>query len=149
MRRVVVTGLGALTPIGNTLSEYKEGLKEGRSGCGPITRFDASLFKTRFACEVKGFNVEDHMHRREGRRMDPFSQYAMVVAEEAILDSGLDLESIDKDRAGVVWGSGIGGFETIERDIEEATLRQGEPKYSPFLIPKLISDIAPGHISIK
>ena len=149
MRRVVITGIGALTPIGNNVAEYTEGLMNGKSGAGIITRFDATLFRTRFACEIKNFNAEDHMHRREVRRMDPFSQYAMVVTEEAIQHSGLDLESIDLDRAGVVWGSGIGGFETIEKDIEEATLREGAPKYSPFLIPKLIADIAPGHISIK
>ena len=149
MRRVVVTGIGALTPIGNNIAEYTEGLKNGKSGAGLISRFDATLFRTQFACEVKNFNAEDHMHRREARRMDPFSQYAMVVTEEAIQHSGLDIENIDLDRAGVVWGSGIGGFETIEKDIEEATLREGSPKYSPFLIPKLIADIAPGHISIK
>jgi 3-oxoacyl-[acyl-carrier-protein] synthase II len=149
MRRVVITGIGALTPIGNDIKSYTQGLQNGISGCGMISKFDASLFRTRFACEVKGFNIEDHMHRREARRMDPFSQYAMVVTEEAMQNSGLDLAKIDLDRAGVVWGSGIGGFETIERDIEEATLRTGAPKYSPFLIPKLIADIAPGHISIK
>lgn len=149
MRRVVVTGIGALTPIGNNIQSYTEGLKAGKSGCAGITKFDAALFRTRFACEIKDFNVEEFMHRRDARRMDPFSQYAMVVTDEAIINSGLDLEKIDLERAGVVWGSGIGGFETIEKDIEEATLRQGEPKYSPFLIPKLIADIAPGHISIK
>lgn len=149
MRRVVITGIGALTPIGNNLEEYTQGLKEGKSGANLITKFDASLFKTRFACELKEFNVQDYLHRREAGRMDPFSQYAMVVAEQAILHSGLDLENIDLDMAGVVWGSGIGGFETMENDISEAALRTGPPKYSPFLIPKLISDIAPGHISIK
>jgi len=149
MRRVVVTGIGALTPIGNNYSDYKNNLMSGVSGAAPITKFDASLFKTRFACEVKDFNVEDHMHRREARRMDPYAHYAMVTSEEAMQMSGLDLEKINLDRAGVVWGSGIGGFETIEKDIEEATLREGEPKYNPFLIPKLIADIAPGHISIK
>lgn len=149
MRRVVVTGLGALTPIGNNVKEYTEGLKEGRSGAGPITKFDAELFRVRFACELKNFQAEDHMHRREVRRMDPFCHYAMVSADEAVLDSGLDIEAVDSDRVGVVWGSGIGGFKTIEEDIAEATLREGEPKYSAFLIPKLIPDIAPGHISIK
>ena len=149
MRRVVITGIGALTPIGNTYGAFVEGLKKGVSGAGPITKFDASLFKTRFACEVKDFNVADFLHRRESRRMDPFSHYAMVTADEAMQHSGIDPEKIDSDRAGVIWGSGIGGFETIERDIEEATLREGAPKYSPFLIPKLIGDIAPGHISIK
>lgn len=149
MRRVVITGIGALTPIGNTYEAYAAALLEGQSGAAAITKYDASLFKTRFACEVKDFNVEDHMHRREARRMDPFAQYAMVSAEEAIQMSGLDLEKIDLDEVGVVWGSGIGGFETIERDIEEAAVREGAPKYSPFLIPKLIADIAPGLISIK
>jgi len=149
MRRVVVTGLGALTPLGNTFKDYSASLFEGKSGAGPITRFDAELFKTRFACELKGFNAEDHMHRREANRIDPFSRYALVVAAEAMADSGLDPETLNLDKCGVIWGSGIGGFETIEKDIEEATLREGAPKYSPFLIPKLIADIAPGHISIK
>jgi len=149
MRRVVVTGMGSLTPIGNTTSAYIDALMQGVSGAGPITRFDASLFKTRFACEVKGFNAEEHMHRREVRRMDPFTHYALATSAEAMEMAGLDLEKIDHDRAGVIWGSGIGGFETIEHDIEEAALREGEPKYSPFLIPKLIADIAAGMISIK
>jgi 3-oxoacyl-[acyl-carrier-protein] synthase II len=149
MRRVVVTGLGALTPIGNTYQAYKEGLLSGKSGAGPIKRFDASRFKTRFACELKDFDPADHIHRRDIRRMDPYSHYAMVVAEEAVIHSGLEIEAIDPDRCGVIWGSGIGGFETIEHDVAEATLREGDPKYSPFLIPKLIADIAPGHISMK
>ncbi len=148
MRRVVVTGLGALTPIGNTLVDYEQGLLNGVSGAGTITRFAPELFKTRFACELKNFNVEDHMHRKEARRIDPFSQYALVVAEEAMKDSGIDLDQVDLDRFGVIWGSGIGGFETIEKDIEDSTTYD-VPRYSPFLIPKLISDIAPGHISIK
>lgn len=149
MRRVVITGAGALTPIGNNLEEFGKGLKAGKSGAAQITRFDASEFRTKFACEVKDFKVEDHIHRREARRMDPFTHYAMVTADEAIKHSGLDLEQLNLDMVGVIWGSGIGGFETIEHDIEEAALRQGAPKYSPFLIPKLIADIAPGHISIK
>lgn len=149
MRRVVVTGIGALTPIGNNYEAYKEALLAGKSGAGPITRFDATRFKTRFACELKDFNAADHLHRRDIRRMDPYSHYAVVVAEEAIIHSGLDLDKIDHDRCGVIWGSGIGGFETIEHDVAEATLREGDPKYSPFLIPKLIADIAPGHISMK
>lgn len=149
MKRVVITGVGALTPIGNTYQSYKSALFEGKSGAGPITKFDPELFKTRFACELKGFNAEDHMHRREVGRLDPFSHYALVVSEEAVKDAGLDFEKIDSDRAGVIWGSGIGGFKTIEADIESAALRSGPPKYSPFLIPKLIADIAPGHISIK
>ncbi|MFZ1751056.1 MAG: beta-ketoacyl-ACP synthase II [Saprospiraceae bacterium] len=149
MRRVVITGIGALTPIGNTYPKYVEGLRSGISGAGSITKFDASLFKVKFACELKQFDVEQFIPRKEARRLDPFAQYAMVVAEEAIQMSGLDLEKIDLDKAGVIWGTGIGGFETIEHDIAEATLWQGEPRYSPFLIPKLIGDIAPGHISIK
>ncbi len=149
MRRVVITGVGALTPIGNTYKEYAENLKNGTSGAGPITRFDASLFKVKFACELKNFDVEQFIPRKEARRLDPFAQYALVTADEAIRSSGLDLEKIDLDRAGVIWGTGIGGFETIEHDISEAALWTGEPRYSPFLIPKLIGDIAPGHISIK
>ena len=149
MRRVVITGMGALTPIGNTAKEYAEGLLNGKSGAGPITRFDASQFKTRFACEVKNLNLEDHLHRKVSRRMDPFTQYAMIVCEEAMQHSGLDIEKIDLDRAGVVWGSGIGGFETIEHDMMEAASWDGPPRYNPFLIPKLIADIAPGYISIK
>lgn len=149
MRRVVVTGIGALTPIGNDVASYAEGLRQGRSGAGPITRFDATHFKTRFACEVKNFDAEKYIHKREVRRMDPFTHYAMAVAEEAMKNAGLEGATIDFDRAGVIWGSGIGGFETIEHDIEEAAAWTGEPKYSPFLIPKLIADIAPGLISIK
>jgi 3-oxoacyl-[acyl-carrier-protein] synthase II len=138
-----------MTPIGNNVSAFWEGLKKGESGAGPITRFDASLFKTQFACEVKDFNVEDYIPRKEARRMDPFAQYAMVVTAEAIKDANFDMEAIDMDRAGVIWGSGIGGFSTIEEDIEEAVHNQGAPRYSPFLIPKLISNIASGLISIE
>ncbi len=149
MRRVVITGIGALTPIGNTFSEYSSGLQKGLSGAGPITKFDASLFKVRFACELKNFDVEKFIHRKDARRLDPFAQYALVTADEAILSSGLEMDKIDHDRVGVIWGTGIGGFETIEHDITEAAHWTGEPRYSPFLIPKLIGDIAPGHISIK
>lgn len=149
MRRVVITGMGALTPIGNTYAEFVEGLKAGKSGAGPITKFEPSLFKVRFACEVKGFDVEKFIPKKEARRVDTFAQYAIVSADEAILSSGIDLEKIDHDRVGVIWGTGIGGFETTEHDISEAALWHGEPRYSPFLIPKLIGDIAPGHISIK
>jgi 3-oxoacyl-[acyl-carrier-protein] synthase II len=149
MRRVVVTGIGALTPIGNNAEDYKNALFAGISGAAGITHFDTEHFKTKFACEVKNFNAEDHFHKREVRRLDPFSQFALVAAEEAMLDSQLDLEKIDLDRAGVIWGSGIGGFHTIEEDIEAAALAPPGHRYSPFLIPKLISDIAPGHISIK
>ena len=152
MRRVVVTGIGALTPIGNNAEAFKDGLFNGVSGADLITRFDAQYFKTRFACELKDFNVTDHLDRKEARRMDPFTHYAMVTAAEAYEHSGLDSNKIDLDRAGVIWGSGIGGFKTIETDVEEAyvTLKNKNiVRYNPFLIPKLISDIAPGYISIK
>jgi 3-oxoacyl-[acyl-carrier-protein] synthase II len=149
MRRVVITGIGALTPIGNTYKAFVENLRLGKSGAAPISKFDASLFKVRFACEIKDFDIETIMPRKEARRLDPFAQYAMYVADEAMRSSGLELDKIDVDRAGVIWGTGIGGFETIENDITEAAHWTGEPKYSPFLIPKLIGDIAPGHISIK
>ena len=149
MKRVVITGIGALTPIGNDRKSFRTGLFEGKSGSGQITKFDAELFKTRFACEVKDLVIEDFLDRREARRLDPFSQYALIVSEEAFQQSGLDSDQLNLDRAGVIWGSGIGGFKTIEHDIEEAALNTGPPRYSPFLIPKLIADIAPGHISIK
>lgn len=149
MRRVVVTGIGVLSPIGNNQQDFLNGLQHGISGAGLITRFDASLFKTRFACELKNFNPEDFLDRKEARKLDPFAQYALVVAEEAMKDSGIELEKVNRMKFGVIWGSGIGGFYTLETDISEAALLTGPPRYSPFLIPKLISDIAPGHISIK
>jgi len=150
MNRVVVTGIGALTPIGNTYQEYTQNLLAGKSGAGPITKFDPTHFKTRFACELKNFDIEQFMHKREARRLDPFSQYALVVAEEAMKDSGIDTEKIDLDSSGVIWGSGIGGFLTIENEVAAAaTSTSDTPRYSPFLIPKLIADIAPGHISMK
>lgn len=150
MRRVVITGIGALTPIGNNISEYAEGLRNGKSGAALITRFDAKYFRTKFACELKNFDPEKYIHKREIRRMDPFTHYAFAVADEAMKHAGLEGLDINFDRAGVIWGSGIGGFETIEHDVEEAIqYANGEPKYSPFLIPKLIADIAPGLLSIK
>ncbi len=149
MRRVVVTGMGALTPIGNTLAEYTQALKNGVSGAGPITKFDASLFKVRFACELKNFDPELYVPKKELRRMDPFTHYAFNVGGQAMTDAGLVGVELNFDKAGIIWGSGIGGFETIEHDIEESTTWTGEPKYSPFLIPKLIADIAPGLLSIK
>lgn len=149
MRRVVVTGLGALTPIGNSPAEYAQSLKDGKSGAGIITHFDASEFRTQIACEVKDFAPETYVDRKALRRMDPFCQYAMYVAGQAIEDSGIDFSEIeDPFRAGVIWASGIGGFYTMEKDIGDVIRRDGPPKYSPFLIPKLISDIAPGHISM-
>ena len=149
LKRVVVTGLGALTPIGNSVEEYWEGLVNGVSGAAPITYFDASKFKTRFACELKGFNVTDHLDRKEARKMDRFTQYAMVVSDEAIKDSGLDLENEDKSRIGVIWGAGIGGLETFQNEVLNFAQGDGSPRFNPFFIPKMIADIAPGHISIK
>ncbi|MGY6649360.1 beta-ketoacyl-ACP synthase II [Wenyingzhuangia sp. IMCC45574] len=149
LKRVVVTGLGALTPIGNNIEEYWDGLVNGRSGAAPITHFDAAKFKTRFACEVKGFDVNEYIHRKESRRMDEFTQYAMVVADQAITDSKLDLENIDPDKVGVIWGCGIGGIGTFEQEVTNYANGDGTPKYNPFFIPKMIADIAPGHISMK
>lgn len=148
-KRVVVTGMGVLSPIGNDLPSYLSGLRQGISGAGPITKFDATGFKTTFACEVKDFNAEEYLEKKEARRIDPYAQYALVVSEQALRDSGLDVDNLDKSRVGVIWGSGIGGFMTFEEEIEEAGRAVGVPKYSPFLIPKLISNIAAGHISIK
>ncbi|HNU42013.1 MAG TPA: beta-ketoacyl-ACP synthase II [Cyclobacteriaceae bacterium] len=148
-KRVVVTGAGALTPIGNNLQQYWEGLKAGKSGAAPITRFDASLFKTRFACEVKDFKIEDFMDRKEGRKLDPFAQYAMVVADEAIADSNLPLTELNPDRVGVIWGSGIGGLFTFQEEVKSFAKGDGTPRFNPFFIPKMIADLSAGHISIK
>ncbi|MFT5823144.1 MAG: 3-oxoacyl-[acyl-carrier-protein] synthase II [Crocinitomix sp.] len=149
LKRVVITGLGALTPIGNTIDEYWESLKAGVSGAAKITKFDCEKFKTQFACELKNFNVEDHIDRREARRLDPFSQYAVVSSTEAMADSGLDLDKIDLERAGVIWGSGIGGLTTFQEEAKGFALGDGTPRFNPFFIPKMIVDIAAGHISIK
>lgn len=149
MKRVVVTGLGALTPIGNTLAAYLEGLQKGTSGANIITHFDASQFKTHFACEIKNFDPDTIIDKREVRRMDNFAVYAMVAAQEAFDDSGLDVSKLDLDRAGVIWGSGIGGLRSLEKEIEDFTTGDGTPRYNPFMIPKMISDIAAGLISIK
>jgi 3-oxoacyl-[acyl-carrier-protein] synthase II len=149
LRRVVVTGLGALTPIGNNIQEYWEGLINGVSGAAPITYFDASKFKTQFACELKNFNVEDFIDRKEARKMDRYAQYAMVSSDEAMKDANFDLDTIDKDRAGVIWGSGIGGLETFQIEVLNFAAGDGTPKFNPFFIPKMIGDIACGHISIK
>ena len=148
-RRVVVTGLGALTPIGNTVPDFWEGLVSGTSGATPITRFDASKFKTRFACELKGYDPSNHFDRKEARKMDLFAQYAVVAADEAILDAKLDLDTLDKDRAGVIWGAGIGGLETFQNEVLSFAAGDGTPRFNPFFIPKMIPDIAPGMISIK
>lgn len=149
MKRVVVTGIGAITPIGNTAAAYSEALQKGVSGAGLITLFDATQFRTRFACEVKGFDPEAYLDRKEARRIDRFAQFAMVSTAEAIQNSGLDLDKIDKDRVGVIWASGIGGLTTLEKEIEEHITGSGVPKHNPFLIPKMISDIAAGQISIQ
>ena len=148
-RRVVVTGIGALTPIGNNLQDYWNSLVNGVSGAAKITYFDATNFKTQFACELKGFDVADFIQPKEARKLDKFSQYAMVVADEAIKDSRLDIEAINPDRAGVIWGSGIGGMETFFNESVNFGTGNGTPRFNPFFIPKLISDIPAGHISIK
>ena len=148
-RRVVITGLGALTPIGNTLNEYWGGLLSGASGAGPITLFDASKFKTQFACELKNFEPLNFMDRKEVRKYDRFAQYALVTTEEAINDSGLEIEKEDKDRIGVIWGAGIGGLETFQNEVLNFASGNGTPRFNPFFIPKMIADIAPGLISIK
>ena len=148
-RRVVVTGIGALTPIGNNLQAYWEGLTSGKSGAGPITLFDASNFKTTFACEVKDFDPMEFLDRKESRKLDRFCQFAMVVSEEAFVDSKINLEDIDPDRAGVIWGSGIGGMNTFYTECVNFGIGNGTPRFNPFFIPKLISDIPAGHISIK
>ncbi len=148
-RRVVVTGIGALTPIGNTLQAYWDALVAGTSGAAPITYFDASKFKTQFACELKGFDPQDHFDRKEVRKMDRFTQYALVASDEAIQDAALDLAVLDKSKAGVIWGSGIGGLETFQNEVLNFAEGNGTPRFNPFFIPKMIADIAPGMISIK
>jgi 3-oxoacyl-[acyl-carrier-protein] synthase II len=149
LKRVVVTGLGALTPIGNNIEEYWNALVNGVSGAAPITYFDAAKFKTRFACELKDFNVTDFINRKDARKMDRFTQYAMVASDEAIADSNLDLEKINKFRVGVIWGAGIGGLETFQNEAINFGAGDGTPRFNPFFIPKMIADIAPGNISIK
>ena len=149
LKRVVVTGLGALTPIGNTKDDYWDALINGKSGAAPITHFDAEKFKTQFACEVKNFEPTDFLDRKEARKMDKFAQYAMVASDEAILDAGLNLDTINKLRVGVVWGAGIGGLETFQNEVLNYADGDGTPRFNPFFIPKMIADIAPGNISIK
>lgn len=149
LKRVVVTGLGALTPIGNTLETYWEGLKNGKSGAAPITYFDTEKFKTKFACELKGYDPQDFFDRKEARKLDRFAQYALVSSDQAIKDAGLDLDKIDKFKVGVVWGAGIGGLETFQNEVIGYAEGDGTPRFNPFFIPKMIADIAPGNISIK
>ena len=149
LRRVVVTGLGALTPIGNDIKSYWDGLVSGKSGAGHITYFDTSKFKTQFACELKGYDPLNHFDRKEARKLDKFAQYAIVCSDEAINDAGLENSSINKNRIGVIWGSGIGGLETFQIEATNYSLGDGTPRYNPFFIPKMIPDIAPGVISIR
>ncbi len=149
MKRVVITGIGAVTPIGNDINTYLEGLTTATSGAADITLFDASLFKTKFACEVKNLDITERLGRKEARKMDRFAQLAMIATEEAMTDSGIDLEQINLERAGVIWGAGIGGLITLEKEIEDHTLGSGTPRYNPFMIPKMIIDISSGLISIK
>lgn len=148
LKRVVVTGLGAITPVGNNVTDTWASLVKGVSGAGPITHFDTSKFKTKFACEVKNFDQSAHFDRKEARKYDQFAQYAVVCAKEAIEDSGLDTEKEDLDRIGVIWGAGIGGIETFEQEVIEYAKGDGTPRFSPFFIPKMISDLSAGHISI-
>lgn len=149
LKRVVVTGIGALTPIGNNVNEYWEGLKNGVSGAANITKFDAEKFRTKFACELKNFDLNDFIPRQEARKMDNFAQYAVVAGDEAIKDSGLDLETFDKNKAGVIWGSGIGGLRTFEDEVIYFTQNGETPKFNPFFIPKMIADSASGQLSIR
>ena len=147
--RVVITGMGAITPIGNNLKEYNQSLFNGISGCKLITRFDASKFKTRFACELKNYDPLNYFDKKESRKMDAFAQYGLIVAEEALQDSGIDLNEIDKNKFGVIWGSGVGGIETFQNELINFSENNKNPRFNPFLIPKLIPDICPGLIAIK
>ncbi len=149
LKRVVVTGLGALTPIGNNISQYWEALKAGKSGCAPITYFDTEKFKTKFACEIKNFNPLDYFDRKEARKLDRFAQYALVASKEAIEDAHINLDEVNKFRVGVIWGAGIGGLETFQNEVINFAEGDGTPRFNPFFIPKMIADIAPGNISIK
>lgn len=149
LKRVVVTGLGALTPLGNSVSEFWTNLLAGKSGAAPITRFDASKFKTQFACEVKNFDTEKYFDRKEARKLDLYAQYALATATQAVEDCGIDIKSVNGDRVGVIWGAGIGGLQTFQQECTAFALGDGTPRYNPFFIPKMIADIAAGHISIK
>ena len=149
LKRVVVTGMGALTAIGHNLPTYWEGLETGRSGAAPITRFDTEKFKTKFACEIKNYQPETYFDPKESKKMDSFTQYALVTSDEAIDHAGLDLKKIDPDRAGIIWGSGIGGLHTFQEEVKRYALSDGRPRFNPFFVPKLIADIAAGHLSIR
>ncbi|MEN9522773.1 MAG: hypothetical protein RL065_1150, partial [Bacteroidota bacterium] len=149
LKRVVVTGIGALTPIGNNANDYWNALLNGVSGADFIKRFDASKHKTKFACEVKNFDVTNFIDRKEARKMDPFAQFAVVCADETLKDSGIDPDKINKDRAGVIWASGIGGLHTFQEEVMGFAKGDGTPRFNPFFIPKMILDIAAGHISMR
>ncbi|MBD1427630.1 beta-ketoacyl-ACP synthase II [Sphingobacterium arenae] len=149
LKRVVVTGLGALTPLGNDVSSYWNGLINGVSGAAPITHFDASKFKTQFACEVKGFDPHNYMDRKEARKVDPFVQYAIASTDEAVQDAGLEFDKLDRNRIGVIWGAGIGGLTTFTEEVANFVRGDGTPRFNPFFIPKMLIDIAPGHISMR
>jgi 3-oxoacyl-[acyl-carrier-protein] synthase II len=149
LKRVVVTGMGALTPIGNDVPSFWEGLRSGRNGAGPITRFEAAKFKSRIACELKSFDPDAYLDPKESKKMDPFTQYGLVAADEAMRDGGLKLDSLDKDRAGVIWGSGIGGLQTFQDEVRRYALGDGRPRFSPFFVPKMIADICAGYLSIR
>ena len=149
LKRVVVTGIGALTPLGRSHKEYWDGLRNGVSGAAPIQQFDASNFKTKFACEISGYSPSDYFDRKEQRKLDQFSQYALITSEEAMNDSGIDVEQMDPLRIGVVWGSGIGGLKTFQDEVSAFATGNGVPRFNPFFIPKMIADIASGHISMK
>jgi 3-oxoacyl-[acyl-carrier-protein] synthase II len=149
LKRVVVTGLGAVTPLGNSVNDYWNNLINGVSGAAPITRFDASKFKTRFACEVKGFNPEDYFDKKEARKLDAYSWYGIAASVQAVEDSGLMAENIDKNEIGVIWGSGIGGLDTFQNETFAFAKGDGTPRFNPFFIPKMIADICSGHISMR
>ena len=149
LKRVVVTGLGALTPLGNDVSSYWNALINGVSGAAPITHFDASKFKTQFACEVKGFDPHNYMDRKEARKVDPFVQYALASTDEAVKDAGLEFDKLDRNRIGVIWGAGIGGLTTFTEEVANYVKGDGTPRFNPFFIPKMLIDIAPGHISMR
>jgi 3-oxoacyl-[acyl-carrier-protein] synthase II len=149
LKRVVVTGLGALTPIGKNVPKYWDALIAGKSGCANITYFDTEKFKTKFACELKNFDPLEHFNRKEARKLDRFAQYALVSSDEAIADANFNLDKLDKFRVGVIWGAGIGGLETFQNEMTNFSEGDGTPRFNPFFIPKMIADIAPGNISIK
>jgi len=149
LKRVVITGLGATTPLGNSINEFWENLEKGISGAAPITKFDCSKFKTRFACEVKNFDILKYMEKKDARKLDLFSQYAVASAEDAVIDAGIEAEKMNKDRIGVIWGTGIGGLATFFKEVMEFGRGDGTPRFNPFFIPMMIGDIAAGHISMR